>query len=66
MGHLLQSVTGKYSSQLNFSLDDSCEKLLLDYMNEVALAAVEQAAMLAEHRGALVVEEKDIQLVLSK
>jgi histone H3/H4 len=35
-------------------------------MNEVALAAVEQAAMLAEHRGALVVEEKDIQLVLSK
>ena len=64
MTNIIDSVIGKYPSHLEISLDDPCQKLLLDYLNEVTLAALEQAALLANHRGSNIVEEEDIQLVL--
>lgn len=64
LANIVESVSGKYSSNLDISLDDSCQQLLLDYLNEVTLAALEQAALLAQHRGSFIVEEEDVQLVL--
>lgn len=63
LNNIVESVI-KDSSRLDVSLDDSCQKLMLDYLNEVTLAALEQAALLAQHRGSSNVEEEDVQLVL--
>jgi histone H3/H4 len=38
----------------------------LEYLDEVTLAALEQAAMLANHRGSNIVEEEDVQLILGE
>ena len=65
LNNIVESVN-KFSNHLDISLDDSCQKILLDYLNEVTLATLEQAAMLAQHRGSSSVEEEDIHLVLSE
>mmetsp|Transcript_24821 Transcript_24821/g.42021 ORF Transcript_24821/g.42021 Transcript_24821/m.42021 type:complete len:139 (-) Transcript_24821:186-602(-) len=65
LNNIVESVI-RDSSRLDVSLDDSCQKLMLDYLNEVTLAALEQAALLAQHRGSSNVEEEDVQLVLGK
>ena len=56
----------KYPSDLKITLDEACQKVLLEYLDEVTLAVVEQSALLANHRGSNIVEAEDIQLILGK
>lgn len=66
LNHLIQSVTCKYPQELDVSLEGGCQQLLLSYLDEISHAAIEQAALLAKHRGSTTVEEEDIRLVLEK
>ncbi len=49
-----------------YQVDGGAVALLMQYLDEVGYAVLEQAALLCEHRDAKVVSMADVQLVLAK
>ena len=54
----------KTPSHKSFVLEPTAQTLLVDYVNELTCGILEEAALLALHRGSSEIEATDINLIL--
>ena len=53
-------------NDLELSIEDAARQVLVDYANEMACSVLEEACLLAKHRGSKKLETEDVSLVLAK
>ena len=54
------------SKELNCILDDDASSMLLEYINEITCAVIEEAALLTKHRKAKEIDANDINFIMGK
>ncbi len=53
-------------NDLELTIEDAARHVLVDYANEMACSVLEEACLLAKHRGSKKLETTDVSLVLAK
>jgi len=67
LSHSLKEVTMRTGqNDLELTIEDAARQVLMEYANEMACTVLEEACLLAKHRGSKKLETTDVSLVLAK
>eukprot|EP00981_Chlorochromonas_danica_P002884 scaffold579_cov146-Ochromonas_danica.AAC.2 len=65
---LLDDINTRNSSKrvAPYEFDDSARALLVEYAAELTKSLISASSLVASHRGSMIIEEKDISMILAK
>ncbi len=63
---ILDALSARDMNDLGFYIDDNAAQLMVQFLDEVVEAVVEEACLLTEHRSAQAVDVPDIKKIFAK